>query len=188
MSDDKCIQINTLIDKKTSFILFKSSIRAKHVYTLMNSNKKTAIMKELTIFSENVELLQLLLRKNKTTESFDIITKNYQNTHGHASQKKINHQKDSLDNFSGSNSFSTKTKSHIEDNNNKDRNIPKEYTDPVSSDGYNPLQRDLEVSKYIVPSISKLGDSDKNTKGKKRFIDDNKTVSAGLNTFNDPNK
>jgi hypothetical protein len=77
LTDEACIQINTIIDKKTSYILFDTHTRAKHVYAIMKSKKKSSIMRELTVFSENVEALQGLLKRHGSTDSFDILTRNF---------------------------------------------------------------------------------------------------------------
>lgn len=77
LTDEACIQINTIIDRKTSYILLDNHSRAKNVYAIMKSKKKSAIMQELTLFSENVEALQALLRRHKATDSFDILTRNF---------------------------------------------------------------------------------------------------------------
>lgn len=77
LMDDTCIQVNTIIDKKTSFILFEKASLAKEVYVSMKSKKKSVIMHELTVFSENVEALQALLDQHESTETFDILTRNF---------------------------------------------------------------------------------------------------------------
>lgn len=89
LTDDSCIQINTIIDKKTSYILFDNPTRAKHVYAIMKSKKKSSIMRELTVFSENVEALQSLLKRHNSTDSFDILTRNFNhNKYVRSSQSK----------------------------------------------------------------------------------------------------
>lgn len=74
LSEDACISIHTIVDRKICYILFESDAYARKVYTLLKKKKKSIIMRELTLFSENVEALKRLLHRNKSTESFDIPT------------------------------------------------------------------------------------------------------------------
>lgn len=94
LTDEACIQINTIIDRKTSYILFDNHTRAKHVYAIMKSKKKSAIMQELTLFSENVEALQGLLRRHKSTDSFDILTRNFNHNKYVKASRSKSQQKD----------------------------------------------------------------------------------------------
>lgn len=186
LTDEACIQINTIIDKKTSYILFNNHTRAKHVYAIMKSKKKSAIMRELTVFSENVEALQGLLKRHGSTDSFDILTRNFNhNQYIKASQNKetvsmgrefsnpkhANPSENSTQIVDSSNS-STEQKPKIKNRSSQDLN-------------YNPLHRESKISKFIVPSISNLGDKNKGMKG--RFQDD-QTISANIQSIGDPNR
>lgn len=188
LTDEACIQINTIIDKKTSYILFDNHTRAKHVYAIMKSKKKSAIMRELTVFSENVEALQGLLKRHGSTDSFDILTRNFNhNQYIKASQNKevlsvgkefqkpkhSNPSETSTQIIDSSNSSEPSPKPPIKNKSNTDSN-------------YNPLHRESRISKFIVPSISGLQDS-KNKGFKGRFQDD-QTISANMQSIGDPNR
>lgn len=55
-------------------------------------------------------------------------------------------------------------------------------TDP----NYNPLQRDSKISKFIVPSMS--NPNDPKNKGFRGRFDDDRTISANIQSIGDPNR
>ena len=195
--EEKCIQINTIVDKKTSYIIFENGNRAKHVYLKMKSYKKSTIMKELTIFSENVEAVQKLLKTNSSTDGFDILTKtfSFNNFSKHEIQKKAQEM-----------IYSAKKKSRRKNSqnlkNHKPSNKPsfKKFVKPEKTDkhdkaieiglseDYNPLDRKSKINKYIVPTLPKLGENWKDNQKRKRFEEDNNTISINTKNFGDPNR
>ena len=197
--DRRCIQINTMLDQKTSYIIFQREDKAKIVYSHLKLRKKSAIMKELTTFSENVEALHNLLKANTSTESFDIMTKTFNNIQ--LVKELTNDSDNEINNLQPTNRFVDSNTGQIESSlaknqlssaaNQENVNLidqNKESHHRISANKFNPLRRDSKINKFIVPSLSNLRKNKKSKYKKKRFQDDNKKASANIVIINNPNR
>ena len=154
ISEEKCIQINTIIDKQTSYIMFENSAKTKHVYAILKYKKKTIIMKELTIFSENVKDLQKLIEENTSIKSFHTKSNTSQRAsiqrRSSTKSKPIEHIFPDLDASKYSNS-----KTNVERRTNRKKPKNKINSHLHWEANYNPLNRESKINKFIVPSLSK---------------------------------
>ena len=188
--EDNCIQISTIIDKKTSYIIFENNARAKYVYSQMRAKKKSAIMKELTIFSDNVESLQKLLKTNNSTDSFDILTKTF-NYNQFSKKKPKNSANNMIYARKRNNRFlnpsGLNSRKSINEGEDKILKIPPKIRKGKSSDGdaltkeYIPKDRKSQNKKYIPPTLPKLGESRRDIRKRTRFQDDNKVFLSNSN-------
>lgn len=141
---DNSIQINTILDKKTSYILFESSKQARKVYTMIKSKKKEAIMKELTTFSENVEAFQELLDKNTSTETFDIITRTFKKNKGPKTGKFKMPKRPSKRNL-------PKARTSKRSRSSRGGNELRQKAGNMAFKNYNPHNRHSEIMQFITP-------------------------------------
>lgn len=144
LMSDNSIQINTILDKKTSYILFESSKQARKVYTMIKSKKKEAIMKELTMFSENVEAFQEMLHSNLSTDTFDIITRTFRKNKGPKTTKRPSRKRTSKRNILkdryGKRSRSSRGGVEL-----------RKKSGAMAFKEYNPHTRQSEIKQFITP-------------------------------------